>query len=67
MSKKDRKKKKSSGSSGGKLSSFRSGFKGLVGTGGKQKKKESLASKIITWVLVAAAVALVAYRIYQRM
>jgi len=44
---------------------MRSGMKSLVGTGGK-KKKESLLSKIITYVLLAAAVAFLAYRIYSR-
>lgn len=62
MGKKDRKKRRPRSSSGGKLSSLRAGFKGMVGTGGGSQKKESLASKIITYLLLAAAVALLIYR-----
>jgi hypothetical protein len=61
VGKKDRKKRRPRSSSGGKLSGLRAGFKGIVGTGGS-KKKESLASKIITYLLLAAAVALLIYR-----
>jgi len=60
VAKKDRKKKRKS--AGQTMSGMRAGLKGLVGTGSKQKKKESLASKIITWALLAAAVALLIYR-----
>lgn len=66
MAKRDRKKKGRGRRGGsGRLSGMRSGMKSLVGTGGK-KKKESLLSKIITYVLLAAAVAFLAYRIYSR-
>jgi hypothetical protein len=51
--KRDKRKKKRSGGGGGgggrrRLSGMRTGFKGFVGTGGKQKKKESTLSKVIT-------------------
>ncbi len=42
---------------------MRSGFKSFVGTGGGQKKKESLASKILTYLLLAAAVGVLIYRL----
>ncbi|MGZ6143561.1 MAG: hypothetical protein ACXWLM_09485 [Myxococcales bacterium] len=45
---------------GGFLSRMRGGFQGMAGAG--PKKKESLASKIVTWVLLAAAVYFVARR-----
>ena len=62
MSKREKKRKKKS--SGGRLSNLRSGFKSFVGTGGGQKKKkESLASKIITYALLAAAVGILIYRL----
>jgi hypothetical protein len=62
VSKKDRrrKKKKKGGSKGGRLSGMRSGMKSFVGTG--PKKKESTLSKVITFVLIAAAVGLLIYR-----
>ena len=61
MGKKDRKKKKPR-QSGGKLSGLRSGFRGMVGAGGGGKKKETLTSKILTYLLLAAAVGLLIYR-----
>jgi hypothetical protein len=45
---------------GGTLSGLRGGFKGLVGGG--QKKKESLLGKVITYLLIAAAVAVLIWR-----
>lgn len=61
---KRKKKKRRGGTSGssktGGISGMRSGIKSMVGQG--PKKKESLASKILTWVLLAAAVALLIYR-----
>jgi preprotein translocase subunit SecG len=63
VSKKDRKRKKKKGSrgkGGGRLSGMRSGMKSFVGTG--SKKKESALSKIITYLLIAAAVGLLIYR-----
>lgn len=48
------------------MSNLRSGFKGVVGAGGKQKKKESLLSKIITYGLLAAALGILIYRIVTR-
>jgi hypothetical protein len=62
VGKKEKKRKKKS--SGGRLSNMRSGFKSFVGTGGsKQKKKESLASKILTYLLLAAAVGVLIYKL----
>jgi len=60
-----RSKKKRRGSSGGKrsgqtMSSFRGGLKGLVGQG--PKKKESTLSRVITYLLLAAAIAFLVYR-----
>ena len=62
MGTKDRKKKRTRGSSGGKLSGLRTGFKGILGAGGGSKKKESLASRILTYVLLAVAIGLLVYR-----
>ncbi len=63
MSKKKKKKKKRGGRSGGGssgISSMRGGIKSFVGQG--PKKKESLGSRILTWVLLAAAVGVLIYR-----
>ena len=65
---KPRKKKKRRGSSGGgksggSLSGFRGGMKAMVGQG--PKRKESGLSRVLTWVMGAAVVALLAYRISQ--
>ena len=59
---KKRKKKKKRGQqgSGGTMSSLRGGMKNLVGQG--PKKKESTASKLLTYVLLAAAIGLLIYR-----
>ena len=59
---KDRKKKKKKGRGGGsgRLSGMRSGMKSFVGTG--PKKKESTLSKVITFLLLAAAIGLLIYR-----
>jgi hypothetical protein len=61
-SKKKKKKRRGSKSKGGKggISSMRGGIKSFVGQG--PKKKESLGSKILTWVLFAAAVGVLIYR-----
>jgi hypothetical protein len=58
---KDRKKKRSK-SGGGTLSGLRGGFKGVVGAGKSRGKKESLLSKFITYLLLAAAVGVLIYR-----
>jgi hypothetical protein len=60
VGKKDRGKRKSK--SGQTLSGLRGGFKSAVGAG-RSKRKESLASKIITWTLLAAAVGVLIYRL----
>ena len=61
MGKKDRGKKKTK--SGGTLSGLRGGFKSAVGVGNRSKRKESPASRIITWLLLAAAVGVLIYRL----
>ena len=43
------------------MGSLRGGFKSVVGTG-KKKGKESPLSKILTYVLLAAAIGLLIYR-----
>ncbi len=43
------------------MGGMRSGFKGLVGTGGG-KKKESSLSKVLTYLLIAAALGVLLYR-----
>lgn len=48
------------GSGGGFLSRMRGGLQSVAGAG--PKKKESLASKLVTWLLVAAVVWFVAKR-----
>jgi len=61
---KDKKKKRRSGKGGsgsGRLSGMRQGMKSFVGTGGS-KKKQSTFSKILTYLLLAAAVGLLIYR-----
>ena len=63
-----RKKKKRRGGSGGKksggsLSGFRGGMKSMVGQG--PKRKETTFSKVLTWVMGAAVVALLIYRLSQ--
>jgi hypothetical protein len=62
VGKKDRGRKKSK-SGGGTLSGLRGGFKSAVGVGGRAKRKESLASKLITYLLLAAAVGVLIYRL----
>lgn len=52
----------SSSGGGGLMSGMRGGIKNLVGAGEAKKKKESLVSKIVTWVLVAVALYFVARR-----
>jgi hypothetical protein len=67
--KRKKKKKKSDNASGGggnTMGSFRSGFKGIVGAGGKKKKKDSMLSTILGYVLIAAALGLLIYRYLQR-
>ncbi len=63
-SKRKKKKRRGSKSSGGSsgISSMRGGIKSFVGQGSKNKKKESLGSKIFTWVLFAAAIGVLIYR-----
>ncbi len=62
MATKKKRKKKRRSQSGGSISGMRSGIKGLVGQG--PKKKESTFSRVLTWVLLAAAAGLVAYRFF---
>lgn len=68
-----RKKKKrrgsSSGSGGSKgssgtMGSFRGGMKRIVGQG--PKRKETTLSRVLTYVLLAAALGLLAYRLLNR-
>ncbi len=61
--KKKRRGKSGGGKSGGSMSSFRGGMKAMVGRG--PKKKESAFSRVLTWVLGAAVVALLIYRASQ--
>lgn len=64
---KDRKKKQKRGSrSGGRLSGMRSGMKSFVGTGSKKGKQESTLSKVIWYVILAAAVGFVVYYRFLR-
>lgn len=51
---------KSKGGGSGGITGLRGGIKSMVGQG--PKKKETVASKILTWVLLAAAVAVLIYR-----
>jgi hypothetical protein len=65
---KPRKKKKRRGGSGskkggGSLSGFRGGMKSMVGQG--PKRKETPLSKVLTWVMGVAVVALLVYRLSQ--
>jgi len=60
MKKKMKRRSSGKGSRGGAISNMRGGIKGFVGQG--PKKKESTLSKIITYGLLAAAVALLIYR-----
>ena len=53
-----------SGGSSGTMGSFRGGMKRVVGQG--PKRKETTFSKVITYVLLAAAIALLAYRLWGR-
>ncbi|MCC6747430.1 MAG: hypothetical protein IT371_07220 [Deltaproteobacteria bacterium] len=62
-SKKRSGKRGDSASGSGTMSGFRSGLKGLVGAG--SKKKEGPLSRALTYVLLAAALGVVAYRLYQ--
>ena len=48
------------------MGGLRSGFKGILGGGGKTKKKDSLLSTILGYVLIAAALGLLIYRFLQR-
>ena len=58
---KDRKQKKRGSRGGsGRLSGMRSGMKSFVGTG-KSKKKESTLSRIIWYLILAAAIGFVVY------
>jgi hypothetical protein len=66
LAKKRDKKKSRSSSKSGALSGMRMGFKGLVGQGSKTPKKESTLSKVVTWTLLAAAIAFLAYRLLTR-
>lgn len=63
---KKRKKKRRSGGGGGggsgRMSGMRQGMKSFVGTSPRQKKKQSTLSKILTYLLLAAAVGLLIYR-----
>lgn len=52
--------KESDDGPGGTMSSLRGGFKGLIGGG--PRKKESLVGKVITYLLIAAAVGVLIWR-----
>jgi len=54
---------KSGGKKGGSLSGMRGGMKAMVGQG--PKRKESPLSRVLTWALGAAVVALLIYRVSQ--
>jgi hypothetical protein len=60
--KKRKKKRRGGGGGGGRMSGMRQGMKSFVGTGTRQKKKQSTLSKILTYLLLAAAVGLLIYR-----
>ena len=60
---KRRKKKKRRGSGGGGISGMRQGMKSFVGTS-KQKKKQSPLSRLLTYLLFAAAVGVLIYRYF---
>lgn len=62
--KKKKKKKRSKGSAGGTMSGMRTGLKGLAGTG--PKKKEGLLGRLVTYLLLAAAIGLLIYRFAGR-
>lgn len=49
---------------GGLLGGFRGGFKGVVGQG-PRRRRESLLSRILSYVLLAAALAVLAYRLLR--
>ena len=61
--KKKRRGKSSGGKGGGSLSGMRGGMKAMVGQG--PKRKESTFSRVVTWVMGAAVVALLIYRVSQ--
>jgi len=44
------------------MAGMRRGMRGLVGSGGSAPKKESLLSKVLSYLLLAAAVGLLIYR-----
>lgn len=46
---------------GGTMMSMRGGIKGVVGQGSKRSRKESTLSKVLSYVLIAAALAFVVY------
>lgn len=60
-----RKKKRSKGGGGGSrsgaMSGLRGGLKGMVGQG--PRRKESSLSKVLSWILLAAAIGVLAYRL----
>ena len=62
---KRKKKKRRGGSSGGSrsgaMSGLRGGLKGIVGQG--PRRKESSLSKVLSWLLLAAAIGVLAYRL----
>lgn len=49
---------------GGLLGGFRGGFKGIVGQG-PPRRRDSLLSRILNYALLAAALALLAYRLLR--
>ncbi|MBK6848281.1 MAG: hypothetical protein IPG96_12400 [Proteobacteria bacterium] len=49
---------------GGLLGGFRGGFKGIVGQG-PPRRRESLPSRILSYALLAAALAVLAYRLLR--
>ena len=62
MAKRRKKKKRRGSGGGGGLSGMRQGMKSFVGTSTQKKKKQSPLSKLLTYLLLAAAVGVLIYR-----
>ena len=62
--KKSKRRSSSGGGGGGKmrLSGMRDGMKSFVGTSTRSRKKESPLSRILTYLLIAAAVGVLVWR-----
>jgi len=60
-----RKRRRTSSGSGGSLTGLRGGFRGLLGKK-DPNKKESLASQIFTYLLMAAAVGFLLYKLLHK-